>query len=336
MNLPHCFTLALLVAAPLLGATGCQVTRLTPEEREMELEKRTELASGYLSMREWQRAEDQALRGLKLDPDHFLLRLFLARALLNLGSPDQVLRAEHVLRELPDDEDFRVALTMGEVVERKGIALAETAEAVRRGERYTAAADPETRAAELEQEARVAYEQALAQYRKALALRPNDTEILNGLVRATSLLGDYTASLTWGDEIVRTTAADRAFWKEQLLRPEISEHEEKRIRGFVERLNDLELAVHLQAATTLNDYLDDPSGALEHLDAIIAFDPDIPETHSRRAQLLVKLGRFEDAIAAIDRFLRLSSDLDFTHPDIQRAYRLRGDCEATLVRERRG
>ena len=65
--------------------------------------------------------------------------------------------------------------------------------------------------------------------------------------------------------------------------------------------------------------------------AIIAFDPSIPETYSQQAQLQIKLTRFEDAIAAIDNYLR-RTELDFEHPDIQRAYRLRTDCEAALAR----
>ena len=331
MNLPR-FAAPILALVLLLLPSGCNTTRLTPEERERQMEIHLEACSGWLAMSEWKRAEDQALRGLALEPDNFLLRLYLARALLNLGSTQQILRAEHVLLELEDEGDFRVPLTMGEVKERKGIAFAEAAAAVRTGERFTEAPDPESRAAELERQARDTYLEALSRYRAAFELQPNDTEVLNGLVRTTCLLGDYTDSLAWGDAIIRITASDRLFWKEQLVRPDISDREEKRIWDSIKKLNDLEVAVHLQAATTLNNYLDDPSGALAHLDAIIAFDPDIAETHSQRAQLLVKLGRPEEAIAAIDRYLRLAG-LEFTHPDIQRAYRSRTDCEAALARQ---
>ncbi len=64
---------------------------------------------------------------------------------------------------------------------------------------------------------------------------------------------------------------------------------------------------------------------------MVAVDPDVPEIHSRRAQLLYRLERYEEAIAAIDEYLRLSG-LPFEDPDVQRAYRIRRDCESALVR----
>lgn len=322
------------LCAPLLLSVAitasCSSTGPSADEIERQVEIHTETCAGYLAMAEYARAEDQALRGLALEPNEFTLRLYLGRAMLNQDKTEKILRAEQVLDSLPKDEDFRVALSLGEAQERKGIALEQAAEGVLSGERFTNAADPELRAQELSADARAAFDAAHSNYKLAYDLQPNDTEILNGLVRISTLTGNFEDSLAWGEAIIRITESDRLFWKQQLERPNIADREEKRMWGNINQLEELEIAVHLQAAATLNNQLRRPEQALEHLDQIIAFDATIPETYSQKAQLLVKLERYEDAIAAIDQYMRLAL-LDFDHPDIQRAWRIRNDCEAALL-----
>jgi Flp pilus assembly protein TadD len=58
-----------------------------------------------------------------------------------------------------------------------------------------------------------------------------------------------------------------------------------------------------------------PEEALAQLDEAIALAPDEAELHSRRAQLLYRVGRPEEAIESLRTFLRLS-DRDFDDPDI--------------------
>ena len=318
-----------------LAAASCSSTGPSAEELERQIEIHTETCAGYLGMRDYQRAEDQALRGLALDEENFTLRLYLARALLNQDRTEKVLRAEQVLRTLPTDEDFRVSLSLGETLERKGIALDEAALGVLSGERFTNAADPEARAGELAAQAQKTFQQAEQNYQIAYGLQLNDTEVLNGLVRICALQGRYEDSLAWGEAIIRITESDRLFWKKQLDRPNIAPREEKRMWDNIRQLEELEVAVHLQAAATLNNQLGRTEEALAHLDQIIAFDPSIPETYSQKAQLLVKLESYESAMAAIDQYMRLAQ-LDFEHPDIQRAWRIRNDCEAALLRSREG
>lgn len=323
--------LCLHLTAPLLLAlASCSTTGPSPEERERQIEVHTETCAGYLGMGEFERAEDQALRGLGLDPKNSTLRLYLGRALLNQDKTAKILRAEQVLSTLPRDEDFRVSLSLAEAQERKGIALQEAADGVLSGERYTEAADPVARAEELSRDSLEAWTEAERNYHLAYELALTDTEVLNGLMRITALQGRYEDSLAWGEAIVNITASDRLFWKKKLERPDISPREEKRMWANIHQLEALEVAVHLSAAATLNNKLGRPEEAIDHLDAIIAFDPSIPETYSQKAQLLVKLERYEDAIAAIDQYMRLAQ-LDFDHPDIQRAWRIRSDCETALA-----
>jgi tetratricopeptide (TPR) repeat protein len=324
------------LALPCLAlaiAAACSSTGPTPEERVRQIEVHAEMCAGYLNMGEFGRAEDQAVRGLTLDPENFVLRLYLARALLKQDRMRSILRAEQVLGALDDEGDFRVPLTLGEVLERKGIALQEAAVGVRQGTRYTEAPDPVARALELNADAASTWARAQSNYQRAFELAPSDTEVLNGLVRITSLQGQFEESLTWGQAIVLITAVDREFWKKQLQRTNIALHEEQRMWQNIRRLEALEMAVHLQAAALLNNQLSRPEEALTHIQSIIAFDPEIPESFSQMAQLLVKLERYEEALSAIDSFMRICKE-DFDSPDVQRAFRLKSDCEAALARNR--
>jgi len=63
---------------------------------------------------------------------------------------------------------------------------------------------------------------------------------------------------------------------------------------------------------------------------VIEVNPDLPQGYSLRGQLRSRVGREEDAIRDIDRFLALS-DKPFEHPDIQRAFELRAQCEQRLA-----
>lgn len=327
--LPRLPLLALGLAACTL-ASGC-ATKMSSEEREKRLEIYRETCGAYLAMSEWERAEDQALRGLQLDEEDSQLRLYLGRALLNKGTAEDIREAEFALEDLDTDGDFRVPMTLGAVKERKGLAYAEAAAAVRSGERATPAADPGARADELEQVGVQALEEALDLFEEALDLQPNDTEVLSGLVRVTALLGRYEDSLAWGQAVISITTSDRLFWRNQLERPNLSTQEEDRMWANIRKLRETEKSVHLHAASVLNTKLGRPAEAVQQLDAIVAVDPDMPEIHSRRAQLLFRLQRYEEAIAAIDEYLRLAG-LPFEHPDVQRAYRIRRDCESALVR----
>jgi hypothetical protein len=55
-------------------------------------------------------------------------------------------------------------------------------------------------------------------------------------------------------------------------------------------------------------------------------DPQRAEIYSRKAQVEKELGRYVDAVRDIDKFIGISKQ-DADHPDIQRAWRLRKECE---------
>src|SRR5690606_27134689 len=118
-------TLALLLLAA--AASACASSRDAKKDRQQRLSVHTESAALYLNMGEYERAVDQAQRGLELDPESFELRLYLGRALQKIGGTNEILTAEKVFRSLPTKQDFRVSLGLAEVLERKGLAQDEAA-----------------------------------------------------------------------------------------------------------------------------------------------------------------------------------------------------------------
>lgn len=312
--------------ALLLGS--CSSSGTKPVDKQRQVEIHTEATVGYMSIGEFDRAIDQAVRGLALAPEDKKLRLYLARALLRRGGTQDVLRAEELLRGLDGSEDFRVPLGLAEVLERKGLAFEDAGIAIASGKRFTQNPDPAARGAELRAQARAAWEESLTLYEQANALRPNDYEVMSGLSRACSLLGRDEQSLAWAEAVLQITSTDRAFWQNQLQRPDVSANEEERLRRNIARLNEIEVALLLKASST-ELRLGRRERAIDYLTRVIEIDPSLAEAYSRRAQLLIEVGRYEEAIAGIDRYLRLAA-LPFDHPNVQRAFELRQACEQAL------
>jgi len=313
----------------LFAALACQSNEISDEDREGILETHIELAGGYLSMGDHLRAADQAQRGLLLDPDNFKLRIYLGRSLQKTRLLGDVMRAQRVFREMPRDEDYRVALGLAEVVERLGVEWDNRSRAIRTGERYTEALDPELRATELETEAQRSWNESIDLYTEAHALAPGDTEILNGLVRVHTLLGQYELALQWGEEVIKHTEVDRKWWNEALKRSGISQRDEDACRRSLERSNRLEVAVRLNSYTILAAQ-DSSNAALIHLDRASELDPGDGTIQSRRSELLISLGRHEEALIAIEHFLSLT-DADFESDDVRHAFRLKSACEAAIA-----
>lgn len=312
----------------LFVSLACQSNEVSEEERERILEIHVETAGAYLSMGDYLRAADQAQRGLEIDPENFKLRLYLGRSLQKTRLLGDVMRAQRVFREMPRDEDYRVALGLAEVVERLGVEWDNRARAIRAGERFTESPDPELRASELEEESQRSWNESIDLYQEAYALAPGDPEILNGLVRVHTLLEQYPLALQWGEEVVKYTEIDRKWWNEAIKRPGMSIREEDACRRSLERIDRLEVAVRLNSYTILAAE-DSPELALLHLDRASELDPKDGTIQSRRAELLIQLERHADALIAINHFLSLT-DADFGSKDVQHAFQLKSACEAAI------
>jgi tetratricopeptide (TPR) repeat protein len=315
----------LLIVALSLFPVACASDGITAEQKTKLVDGFSETASQYFAMGEYDRANAQCIRGLQLDPDNTRLKLVQAWSLQKRGTTEDIAAAERLFRELQSTGDFRAILGLAEATERRGLAFAEGAEKLKSGQRVTEAADPQKRIDDYEKESIKSWTESRSLYLKALEQQRINPDVLNGLVRVEMLLGNTAQALEWDDKLIATTQETLDYWNEQLKRSGVSTSDEKQYRGEVRARTKVATMAHLTGAdlcVTLNRL----EKALEHLDAAIALDPDRPASYARRAQVEKDLGLPKKALADIEKFIGIST-LDPNHPDIQRAWRLRTECE---------
>lgn len=315
---------SLALAALLLGLGACSSSGDQPDP-EQQLAMHREFALRYFDQDDFNRAEQQVDKGLEIDSDDRQLLLMKAWIRQRRGTTQDIFVAERVFRDLVDGKDYRAELGLAEALERKGVLFREASEAVASGERFTENLDPQERAAELLADAAKSWQESQRHYERALELKPGEFQAFNGLQRVLALQGDDEGSLRWAARILEDSAAEMAFWRERLRRPDLTAAEEGRLRRLLDGSIKLQVETHLTAATLLVKN-GRPEEALEHLDSAALLDPRKAEIHSRRAQLLHQVGRNEEAADAIGAYLR-AADLPFEHPDVKRAYALLEACQ---------
>lgn len=323
MRLQATFAALLLFFLPACVTEGGD-REPTTEEKKRLVEIHTESAQQYLNMGELDRAEGQVEKGLALDKQNRKLQQILGKTLLKRGRAEDLMRAEKVFRE-GDPADYEITIGLGATLERLAVLHRESAANIRSGKHLTQAADPEQRAKDFEQRALTYLGEARGCFDRSLQQKPDNIDGLNGLVRVESLLGNDDASIDKAEKLITLLRADRKFWEQSLVRPEISADEENRFRKLARAQADLEVALHLHVAGLLHKHKHDEQ-ALEHLDSVIELKPELPEAYSRRAENRKILGQYEMAVADLDTYLRLSSGKNSNDPDIMRAYQMRSDC----------
>lgn len=322
---------AALFASSLLGA--CQGPPKSRVNEEGLLAFNMEWAQNHYELGDLDRAEKMASDGLDIDPDNLPLKLLFGYIRQQRGGAEDILVARNVFMDVTQKhpEDYRGWIGLGTSKERYGILQEEAAEAIASGDRFTSAVDPDARANELRNQAEQQWTEARAAYERALELSSRNIQAINGLMRVASLQGDYEASLIRADQLLGVLAEEVEFRQGQINLPELTDEDEERLRREIRQDTDVMIAVQLHAASTLHR-LGRSELALLRLDDVIRMDADIPEAYSRRAQLLAEQSRWAEAQSSINEFL-LRSDLEFDHPDIQRAYTLHTLCESNLREE---
>jgi predicted Zn-dependent protease len=154
------------------------------------------------------------------------------------------------------------------------------------------------------------WDQARESFRALAAERPGDAGVLLQLSYVESLSGHYRAARDY------TLAADRLHPREQEALHELL----ARLRTFnaipelhacIERLKPLDrvpIKVLLGAAAQCS-YLNEQDRALVLLDEARRADPNFPPTLIARSQVLMYLGRFDEAEAEVTRGLQLGPDI---------------------------
>lgn len=314
-----------------LSQTACLFDdRPAPPTKEERVAMHYENALRYYEMNDLERALDQANRGLQADNKDRKLRLLTGWILLRRKTRESVASAETIFRDLLGEEDYRVQLGLATALERKGVFFDEAARAIESGDRSTDG-NPEQRVATYSKEAAAAWNEAIGYYGEVLQLQQGDRDALNGLMRTWALLGDDAQSLEYSDQLIASVGQHSDFWEGQLAE-DITASRESQIREWLQGDDQLLLKTHLHRASVMRR-IDRHSEAVDELTAAIEIDPDIPEVHSRLAQELFDLGRYRDARAAIDRYLGLSTD-PFDHPNYQRAWELRNQCDTKMSEAR--
>jgi len=320
-----------LISFPLVALTlalvACSSSPDGPTKKQRaQLHKENALQFYY--MNELDRAQDQIRRAIEIEDDDESLQLILGMILQKRDGPQDVNQAEKIFRKLKKD-DFRVTIGLGEALERKGRYYDDAARALLSGKRFAEGGDPKTKGKEFQELARENWEEAVKWYEASLELKENQLDALNGLQRATALLGRNEESIEWANRLLTEVDHNVAFYKKQLDIPQITVSDERRWRDKLHANERTEVVTRLHVSTLLR-ILGRLEDAREHLDRVIELEPDDPVPYARRAQILKDLGEYEQAVSSVDRFLALSSDLDFEHPEIRRAYNLRTECELAL------
>jgi tetratricopeptide (TPR) repeat protein len=278
------------------------------------------------------RAQDQAVKALEIEPDNLAMRRMIGWIRLRMGTNEDLLMAEDFFRTLRDEGDENHATTLGlaTTLERLGVAYEQTSRLIANGERPPAEGeDAEVEASDLANLAQDLWNEAIELYDETLTNGEGSTNAMNGLQRVYALTSEYEKSLTWSEQLLERSGAEREAWERMLTHAELTEAEETLFRENVRIATRLQIDTHVFASTILYR-LERYDEALEHLDFVIEAVPLLPQSYSLRAQVYIAQGNLEEAILDLDHYLRLS-DEPFEHPDVRRAFTLRTECEQQLA-----
>ena len=331
-----------LVLVATGGLGGCSSTRETTEDGRPELTDEEwlgvyiENALRYIELGEIERAEDQARRGLEIDPDNSRFLLIYGQCKLLQGDAQNIAAAIQVFESIKEKDEYRVQGFWGAAMERSGVFYEEAASGVRDGSRPTDAPDRTRRADELEAEAREQWREAKQHYLKSREIFPGWPQSLGGLVRTTALLGELDESIAYGRELIDSIRGSQRLVMIQLEDEGITAEDESALFENQRANRQFEVKTRLHIAFLLEE-LGRLEEALAEFDEILVVQPDLAQAHSLKAQLLFDLGEFVKARTSIERFIELRArTASFEDPDIRKAYDFLERCDRAIATSSRG
>jgi len=316
-----------LLCFALAGCWHTYETRVEPsDEKKLELYSTT--ATYLYEDNELDRAQEQAVKALEVDPENRTMRRMIGWIRLRKNGHEDLILAERFFRDLIKDGDANDNTLLGLALscERLGKAYDDVARAVESGKRAPSegkSKDDEIR--ELDKKARAYWQESIATSNKILAAGEGNTNAMNALQRVYALLGNYTESLDWSARILERTSAELTSWRSMLQEKNLTESEEALFRKNEKASVDLQSDTHIFAATLLFR-LKRYDEALVHLDAVVASSPELAQAYSIRGQLRARVGQYEAAIQDLDRYLALS-DAPYENADVQKAFELRAEAQ---------
>ena len=326
-------TAATLILALLLPLAGCKHTyqktvEATPEQK---LELYTTTATYLYEDGDLDKAQDQAVKALAIDPEHRAMRRMIGWIRVRKDGHEDLILAERFFRDLmrDGDENDNTRLGLAITCERLGKAYDDVARATRAGEREApAGSSPEQHAEELEARARRYWKEGVELCDTILVSGEGNTNAMNALQRLEALRGNFDASLAWSARLLERTGEELSTWRRLLEEKDLTEAEERVFRRNARAALELENDTHIFAATLLFRLARYAEG-LPHLDAVVSANPELAQAYSLRGQFRARSGEFQGAIEDLDRYLALS-DAPFEHPDIQRAFEIRAQAAKDL------
>lgn len=328
-------TATLLLSLLLPGCGG--LPNSSENQKEMSEESRIELfastANYHYEDDQLDRAQSQAVKVLELDPWHKPMRRMVGWIRVRMGSNADLLVAKDFFEELrrEGDENQSTILGMATTLERLGVAYAEAAERVARGEQLPDDGLAKKKSADkLKQHSIELWDESIETYLETIVEGEGPLTAINGLQRVHALLGNLETSLDYSVQLLKASQEECDWYRSRLTQGELNIEEELLYRENERIAEDLQTQTHLFAATILHD-LGRESEALVHLNQVIEIFPDMAQAYSRRAQLRASEGQYAGAIADLDRFIGLSKESS-EHPDVVYAFDLRSSYTKALAK----
>jgi tetratricopeptide (TPR) repeat protein len=323
------------VALLALAVAGCKHTYQKEVEpsKEQKLELYSTTATYLYEDGDLDRAQEQAVKALEVEPDNRAMRRMIGWIRLRKNGNDDLILAERFFRDLIDDGDENENTLLGLAItcERLGKAYDDVARALLAGEREPDdGRDPERSARDLSEKATEYWEEAVSLCDGILEAGEGNTNAMNALQRVHALMGNYEESLAWSARLLERTTAELDSWRSMLQEKNLTEREESLFRDNERSALDLQTDTHVFAATLLFR-LKRYEEALAHLDAVVAGSPELAQAYSLRGQMRARAGQYEGAVQDLDRYLALS-DAPYEHPDVQKAFELRAEAQKHVGR----
>ena len=326
----HGSMLLALVLALGAGSLGCRHTyqKTVEPTKEQKLDLYTTTATYLYEDDDLDRAQEQAVKALEVDPKNQPMRRMIGWIRLRKNGNEDLILAERFFRDLrrEGDENDNTRLGLAITCERLGKSYDDVARAILAGTREPGRGKSREEAARpLQEKAREYWNEGIELCDGLLANGEGNTNAMNALQRLEALSGNYEESLAWSQRLLERTDQELVAWRRLLQEKDLTKSEEALYRKNEIKAVDLQNETHLFAATLLfqeQRYEE----ALPHLDAVVASSPNLPQAYSLRGQMRARVGQYEGAIEDLDRYLALS-DAPYEHPDVKRAVELRAEAE---------
>src|SRR5688572_16991 len=194
--------LAVLAVVPACMNTYEKKVEATPEQK---LELYTTTATYLYEDGSLDRAQEQAVKALEVEPENRTMRRMIGWIRLRKATNEDLIVAERFFRDLIDDDDENENTILGLAItcERMGKAYDDVSRALTAREREPEGGkDRDSSARDLAKKAREYWDESIALCNGLLQAGEGNTNAMNALQRVYALTGDYEQSLSWSQRLL--------------------------------------------------------------------------------------------------------------------------------------